>query len=618
MARAELTADGSRIVVECGYHERHLVEQLPGASYVKDRWTVPASWAACTMLRGIFGKSLELGPELTAWAKQLRAERLDPADVLRDVLEIPVEEREGVQPALDALDAIEADSPLKLYPYQVADLAYLLTNGRALLTNEPGLGKTGVVIRTIQVMRELGMDPFPVVIVCPNSLKRLVWAAEFAQWAPEIDVSVVDGGAATRRKQLAPGHDVYVINYEALRLHSRMARFGGEELTEAEAAPKELNALNPHTFVADEAHKLKDPHAKQTRAAWAVAQQAEYRIGMTGTPVANTIADLWSLLKLIEPTWFPARTKWLARYAVQTPGFWGGNIITGIRPDTKDELFRTINPLMRRVPKLAALPQLPPKLPRQYRETPMTPKQEKAYKQMERDMLAWLDQVEEESLNVKSAPTVLAQLTRLNQFASASSELLPPHEVKRERPDGTVETVMVQDVKLTAPSSKVDDLVDLLEEMGEAPLVVAAVSRQLIELAAERLDKENISYSLITGAQSTEERVSSVSRFQSGDVRVILLTLGAGATGITLTRADTMLFMQSSYSTIENQQAEDRIYRIGSEIHQSVRIIEQVTPNTVEGRRLELLEAKGERIEEVIRDKEALRKLLGAVDKKGK
>lgn len=614
MARAELTADGSRIVVECGYHERHLVEQLPGASYSKDRWTVPASWAACTMLRGIFGKSLELGPELSAWAKQLRAERLDPASVLRDVLEIPVEEREGVAPALDALAAIESDSALKLYPYQVADVAYLLTNGRALLTNEPGLGKTGVVIRTIQVMRELGMDPFPVVIVCPNSLKRLVWAAEFAQWAPEIDVSVVDGGAATRRKQLVPGHDVYVINYEALRLHSRMARFGQEELTEAEAAPKELNALNPHTFVADEAHKLKDPHAKQTRAAWAVAQQAEYRIGMTGTPVANTISDLWSLLKLVEPTWFPARTKWLARYAIQTPGFWGGNIVTGIRPDTKDELFRTINPLMRRVPKLAALPQLPPKLPRQYRETPMTPKQEKAYKQMERDMLAWLDQVEEESLNVKSAPTVLAQLTRLNQFASASGELLPPHEVVMEvRGEKVVK--MVQDVKLTAPSGKVDDLVDLLEEMGDAPLVVAAVSRQLIELAAARLTKEGISYSLITGAQSTEERVSSVSRFQSGQVRVILLTLGAGATGITLTRADTMLFMQTSYSTIENQQAEDRVFRIGSEIHQSIRIIEQVTPNTVEGRRLELLAAKGERIEEVIRDKDALRKLLGGSDK---
>jgi SNF2 family DNA or RNA helicase len=615
MARAELTADGNRIVVECGYHERHLVEQIPGAAYRRDQWTVAASWPACTMLRGIFGTSLELGPALTAWAKQLRAERLDPALTLRDVLEIPADERDGVQPALDALAAIEANSKLKLYPYQVADLAFLLTDGRALLTNEPGLGKTGVVIRTIQVMQALGMDPFPVVIACPNSLKSLVWAAEFMQWAPEVGVSVVNGGAATRRKQLAAGQDVYVINYEALRLHSRSAGFGMEELTEAEKAPKELNKLNPHTFVADEAHKLKDPHAKQTRAAWAVAHQAEYRIGMTGTPVANTISDLWALLHMIEPTWFPARSKWLNRYAIQTQGFWGGTAVTGIRPDTKDELFRTIDPLMRRVAKTAALPQLPPKLPIQYRETPMTPKQAKAYREMEARMLAWLDQVEDEGINVKSAPTALAQLTRLNQFASASGELLPPHEVKKVMPDGTIETVMVQDVKLSAPSGKVDDLVDLLEEMGDAPLVVAAVSRQLIELAAARLDKEGISHALITGAQSNDERVSAVERFQSGAVRVVLLTLGAGATGITLTRADTMLFMQTSYSTIENKQAEDRIYRIGSEIHQSIRIIEQIVPDTVEGRRQELLEAKGVRIEEVVRDKDALRKLLGGTDK---
>lgn len=615
---AELSESGTHIDVACGYHQNHLVQQIPGASYRNNVWKVPATWAACTMLRGVFGKELALGPKLTAWARQLRAERLDPAAALRGVLEVPEAEREGVAPALDALDAIEADSPYKLYPYQRADLAFLLTNGRSLLTNEPGLGKTGVVIRSIQVMQALGMDPFPVVIACPNSLKRLVWAAEFAQWAPEIDVAVVDGGAAARRKQLAPGHDVYVINYEALRLHSRLAKFGQEELTEAESTPKELNLLDPHTFVADEAHKLKDPHAKQTRAAWAVARQAEYRIGMTGTPVADTISDLWSLLRLVEPDWFPARGRWLARYAVQTPGFWGGNVITGIRQDTKDELFYTINPLMRRVPKTAALPQLPPKLPRQYRETPMTPKQEKAYKQMEREMLAWLDQVEDEGLSPKSAATALAQLTRLGQFASASGELLPPHEVKRERPDGTTEVVMVQDVKLSAPSGKVDDLVDLLEEMGDAPLVVAAVSRQLIELAAERLDKEGISYSLITGAQSTDERVSSVNRFQAGQVRVILLTLGAGATGITLTRADTMLFMQSSYSTIENRQAEDRIHRIGSEIHESIRVIEQVSPNTVEERRLELLEAKDARIEEVVRDKDALRKLLGGTDKKRK
>jgi len=148
--------------------------------------------------------------------------------------------------------------------------------------------------------------------------------------------------------------------------------------------------------------------------------------------------------------------------------------------------------------------------------------------------------------------------------------------------------------------------------MGDEPLVVAAVSRQLIELAAKRLEKHKISYGLVTGAQSALERQGAVKDFQEGRTRVILLTLGAGAEGITLTRANTMLFMQRSYSEVQNMQGEDRIHRIGSEHHAEVRIIEQITPGTVEENRIDLLRGKQWRMEDVMRDAEALKKLLGA------
>jgi SNF2 family DNA or RNA helicase len=241
------------------------------------------------------------------------------------------------------------------------------------------------------------------------------------------------------------------------------------------------------------------------------------------------------------------------------------------------------------------------------------------------------------------APNPLAQLMRLNQLASSCAELEPvTRREQRERPvwaseenwivdtegqrhriplrddDGNVVTEKYVyeypdfDVKLTAPSPKVDDLVDLLEEMGEEPLVVAAVSRQLIELAAERLTKLNIPHGLVTGAQSGWERAEAVRRFQDGRDRVILLTLGAGAEGLTLTRARQMLFMQTSYSEIQNAQARDRVHRIGSEIHESIQIIEQITPGTVEETRREIVETKAMRMEEVVRDEEILRRLLGA------
>jgi SNF2 family DNA or RNA helicase len=217
------------------------------------------------------------------------------------------------------------------------------------------------------------------------------------------------------------------------------------------------------------------------------------------------------------------------------------------------------------------------------------------------------------------AANPLSQLIRLNQFAAACGETTPG--TRREKitvsEDGKLVEKMITvptiDLKLTAPSSKVDDLVDLLEELGpEEPLVVAAVSRQLIELAAERLKKLKIPFGLITGAQSQYERDQAVQRFQNGQIRVIMLTLAAGATGITLTRSRTMLFMQESYSEIENMQARDRVHRIGSERHDAIRIIKQITPGTVEERREELLQAKQMRMEEVVRDRETLAKLLGA------
>jgi SNF2 family DNA or RNA helicase len=592
MARAELFGE-DLIEVIANYNDRHLLGQVPGARWDKNHWVLPRTWTTCVTLRGLFQGNLELGPALKMWAWRLRKERLDPAAALRDVLsltalsELPDIERIAL--ILASLGEIEADAKLRLYEYQVVDLVFLIVNRRSLLGNEPGLGKTGVVIRTLQVLRDLGEDPFPALVTCPNSLKRTVWAKELAAWAPELAVSIVDGGAVARRKALEPGAAVYVINWESLRLHSRLGKYGQHELTDAERKPKELQALAPRTAVFDEAHRAKDPHAKQTRAAWAVGGGAEFRMLMTGTPVANTIGDLWSLLHLVESAWFPGKTRFLERYAVQTPNFYGGSTVLGIRPDTRDELFSAIDPLIRRVPKTAALPQLPPKLPTQYRETPMGAKQAKAYRQMEDHMMALLQDGE-----LLTAPNALSQLTRLVQFASASAEL---------DEDGHV--------RLAAPSVKIDDLVDLLEEMGDASLVVAAVSRQLIELSAARLAKEGITHGLVTGAQSTMERLRAVERFQDGRDRVILLTLGAGAEGLTLTRADTMLFMQRDWSVIKNKQAEDRIHRIGAEVHESVTIIEQVTPGTVEERKLEVLEGKDERIQEVVRDAAALAKLIG-------
>lgn len=522
---------------------------------------------------------------------------------------------------------------MKLLDFQRPGVAFLVRNKRAILADPPGLGKTAQLIRTLQVLAEMGQNPFPALVVCPNSLKSSTWSFELAKWAPELTVQVIDGGATKRRKQLAADFDIAVINWEAVRLHSRLAGYGTIALSDKDKAPKELNEIGLRTVICDEAHRLKDPKSAQTRATWAVLHSAEFRYLATGTPIDKDIVQLWSLLHGIEPEWTPSKVKYTDRYADTSVNFFGGLDVHGIKPSAKDEFFRIVDPLMRRIPKEAALPQLPPKLPDQIRHTPMLPKQRKAYEQMRDHLIANID-------GLLVAPNPLAQLMRLNQLASASAELIPvtrrewrtrtvytgnvlydedqqPYDevLRDDNGDIVTEKYFVEypdfDVKLIAPSPKVDDLVDLLEELGDEPLVVGAESRQLIELASERLVKLDIPHGLVTGAQSGYERGQAVERFQDGRLRVILLTLGAGAEGLTLTRASRLLSMQDSYSSIRNTQFVDRIYRIGSERHDCIQIIKQITPGTVEETKLDILHTKAMNAEELVRDRSTLLRLLG-------
>lgn len=606
MAEAAIYTIGEPLIgVKTVYNDRDRMVQVPGSRWDKTHnlWKVPLTWAACLQLRGVFGPDLVLHDNLKQWAWNERQSRIEPVTDLREALQL------DPYHALDPfIDEIEADGERRLLPFQRAAVAFLYENRRAGIFDEMGSGKTITLIRTLQLLAKLKQDPYPAVVICPNSLKHTVWKRELALWAPELTVSVVDGAAGQRRKQLAAAADVTIINWDSVRLHSRLAPYGSVRLTDKQKEPKELNALGPRTVILDEAHRLRSvgskqvteedgsthtvPQSQQVLAAWAVAHQAEFRYVLTGTPVNNHVGDLFGLLHTIEPTWFPAKTKYLDRYAEKSFGLWGGVEILGLKAQNELEFRAVTEPLYRRIPKAVSLPQLPPKLPPMIRETPLTPKQAKAYKQMEATLLAMLNEL-------LVAPNPLSQLTRLSQFAAASAE------ITGRREDGSAI------IELTAPSGKVDDLVDLLEELGDEPLAVTAVSRQLLELAAARLDKEKISYGMVTGAQAPFERAQAIEAFQQGKKRVILFTLGAGAEGITLTRANHLLFMQKDFSPLVNEQGENRVHRIGSEIHEFVQIIEQRTPGTVEERKAEILQGKEDRIEEVVRDREILKRLLG-------
>lgn len=588
---ADVTAKVILISTDEAFRDKDRILEVAGARYnLKNHiFTAPLTWATCCVLRGVFKDELVIGPLLQEWAYEYYQNFIGPGLALRL--------------------AWDAEGDQDLYPFQRAGVQFLAYARKALLLDPMGTGKTPQTIRTLAELVRRGENPFPVVVVAPNNMVY-TWQKEFAKWYPGVKVGVVKGSKANRDKVIADrSHHVLVLNFEGVRTHSKLAPFGSIKIkrcivcdptlpniavnqqSRCEHCKKELNQFPFRTVIVDEAHRLKDPKAKQTRAVWALASPStEFIYGLTGTAIADSPVDMYSALHLIAPREFPSRSKYIDRFCVASFNMFGGMTVIGLRQDTKDEFFQIVDPRMRRMPKDAVLPFLPKKT-YSTRMVEMTPKQAKAYKQMQSGLLAQLD----DAIAVAANP--LTQLTRLSQFASAYAEIETDEQG-------------LSKVRLTEPSNKIDALIEILDEMGEEPAVVFAQSRQLIELAISACEKHKISYARITGGQTAEQREIEKEAFQAGQRRVILCTIAAGGVGITLTRAGTAIFLQRSWSMIDNSQAEDRVHRIGSEIHDKIEIIDIISPGTIEEGQRVVLSQKAERLEEVMRDREALARLI--------
>jgi SNF2 family DNA or RNA helicase len=597
--KVDLSEDGQRINLRADFRFKELCKTVPGLKWHNKEsiWSMPLSWSGCLALRSTFRSDLDIGPKLTTWAINERTTRIDPSMALRDVIHLE-----------------EGDTDL--YSYQRAGVAFLATARRALLADEPGTGKTVTSIRALKKLQDAGETVFPLLVVCPNTLK-LNWLREFEKWWPEINVQVIHGTATQRRKQfkpfLEPSEDepmpqVIISNWEGLRGHSRLApsgsialvrcvECGGADdsvsLNRCEVHLRELNMIDFKSVIADEIHRSKQPKAKQTRALWAATGDADIRFALTGTPIASDVVDLWSILHWLDPNEWPSKTRWIDRMVNTMMNAFGGLVVIGIKPTMKDEFFAALHPRMRRMLKAVVLPQLPPVVLTR-RDVEMSPKQRTAYNQMRDKMIA---EIEGEYL---SATTPLTQTIRLIQFASAYAEV----EVNEDT--GETKTI------LTEPSAKIDSLMDDISsgDFGDSSVAVSAVSRQLIDLLSARLTKAKIPHGLITGTCSAEDRQKAVDDFQNGRIKWILFTAQAGGVGITLTAAKYLVRLQRPWSLVDDKQVNDRVHRIGSEIHDSVIILDYVTAGTIEERVAEVLSEKGENFEEVVKDKE---KLLAAL-----
>ena len=566
-----LVHDG-RFRVECDPWEHDMVRTVPGARFsargdVEPHWTVPLTWTSAVVLRNVFGRSLVASPEAMDWYKAERS-RIDRVLALRDDLS-------AVSNFSDASEA---------FPWVAAGTRWALEQGSGLELTPVGGGKTVEFALAMRSRRG------PHLVVTTPSMVR-TWGRELERWWPGVDVSLVVGNIAARRKALEAGHDVYVIHWHLLPKHSRLAPYGScrlERCTDCggsrkpqscERHPKELN--RPWGMViADEVHNAKRPTGKWTRALWAVGASAQWRWGLTATPIDKRPDEFWSLLRFALPEEWPDHSRYVDRWCDTTWNGYGVQI-DGLKDRTRGEFDRVTNHAWRRVPR-DVVRQGRPESEVQVRLIDMSPKQRRQYDQMRKGRVT-------SGLTAGQivAMNPMSQIGRLYQLASASM-------------DGA------GDPRMVAPSNKVDVLQEIMEEAGGEPIVVFAQHRQLLMLAEASLPEG--SWASIHGGVTGELRDHALQRFQDGKVPVLLCQYQSGGEGLTLTRSHIMVTLQESWSALTMTQACGRVDRPGQA--KPVQVIHLRSEGTLDEAVPRVYEKKAAWLQELVKDDLAVERLM--------
>lgn len=571
----ELTADGKTIVL-IGTGTDYAIAQMaariqlmtplikpsdpPGALLL------PATWAAVVQLASLFGAAWRPGPRLTQWLMTETVLRTPSGGAL--TIELP----EGLTPR----------------PYQVDGALMIGALGRALLFDEPGTGKTITTILGLLERAAQGYEVTPTVVIAPRSVVD-PWVTAVQTWAPGWRVNAWSGSPEHRRR--------LADRPEGSQAHVLVSSYETAARDSAKGGP--LARVAPRSLVVDECHLIKTPHSARSMAARRLAKRADNFVALSGTPITHHPGDLWPTLEALAPLAWPSGERWKARYCQTIPGDYSAKVI-GLNMATEREMRTTLLGQHRRVAKADVLSQLPPKV-YSMRTVELPTAYRKAYDELENQMIAQLPDGQE--LSVMS---VLAQLTRLNQLASAAADI----SVTTERDENGEDREHVE-VRLKAPSWKVDALLEVLAERPGEPVVTFAPSRQLMMLAGELATKAGHQVGYVVGGQSMRERTDTVEAFQRGKFDLLCVTTGAGGVGLTLTAARTVVFLQRPWSLVEASQAEDRCHRIGSEIHDSIEVIDVVAAKTIDTRIRAVLHEKAGQLADLLQDKRIVSELLG-------
>ena len=447
--------------------------------------------------------------------------------------------RKETFPPLPALpDGLEG----VLRPYQKTGVRFLADCCRygvgAILADDMGLGKTLQVLAMLDSFFMHSPRDFRAMVVCPASVID-TWVQQCRRFTPELPVAALRGTPEKRKAIVEDSRNRLLVTHYAL----------------VRADIGFLVNCHLQYVILDEAQAIKNPEAQTTAAVRAL--DTEHRLALTGTPLENRLSDLWSIMDFLNP------------------GLCGDKVGFEVASSTANglaRLRRILSLVMLRRSKAMVAPELPPRTEETIR-VEMSPDLRVLY---DREMA----RAKGEAM-AGGYPGVFAAITRMRRFCCAPELLLAGENIPA--------------------SPKVDFLLERLADLlaGGHSVLVFSQFTSLLDLIARRLDTERIRHASITGETPLTKRSAIVEEFNgSGEPTVLLLSLKAAGTGLTLTRADYVFLFDPWWNPAAESQAIDRTHRIGQD--KPVFAYRIIVQDSIEEKVLAIVQQKRELFSSVI------------------
>jgi SNF2 family DNA or RNA helicase len=447
-------------------------------------------------------------------------------------------------------------------------LVYLAGFGfGGILADEMGLGKTVQVISYL-LRRKREEGSIPSLVIAPTSVTH-TWQNEIARFAPELrTLRLHSGSERAARYEEIPEADVVITSYA-------LARLDAEQLAQHHF----------RSLILDEAQNAKNPSSQIARVVRAL--RADHRLALTGTPVENSLRDLWAIFAFVEPGLLGSEASFRRRFELP---------IAANDQKAVATLRSRLEPFLLRRTKEDVAPELPERT-EVVLECDLSPLQRRLYRGVaeaaRREVFALLDEQGIERATVH----VLAALTRLRQICAHPGLLF---EEYLDDPEA---------------SAKFDAFLETVDEIlsGGHRLLVFSAFASMLRVMRTALDKRGIAYGYLDGSTKDRDRQDEVARFMEPDgPPLFLCSLKAGGVGLTLTAADYVILYDPWWNPAVERQAIDRTHRIGQ--HRAVTAYRLVTSGTVEEKIRQLAERKTSLSRNIIKADGALAKSLTRED----